>query len=120
MASEIHLEHLGRLTFVPLRTRVQVGDRLHGRRTGQQARVAGILGTQQARGDRGDTLAEFIVREIADTFDATAATSEQIKTALDAMKWAAVELGSVISELERQLCADATGQAERKGDRHGR
>jgi len=76
--------------------------------------------TQQARGDRGDTLAEFIVREIADTFDATAATSEQIKTALDAMKWAAVELGSVISELERQLCADATGQAERKGDRHGR
>lgn len=75
---------------------------------------------QQVRGGQGDTLAEFIVREIVDTFDATADTRGQIQAALDAMRWAAIELGAVISALEGQLCEDATDLAERKGDRHGR
>ncbi len=56
--------------------------------------------SQQTRGDQGDTLAEFIVREVAETYEATADTGEQIKAALDAMRWAAVELGAVIRGLD--------------------
>jgi hypothetical protein len=55
----------------------------------------------------GDTLAEFIVREILDTFEPDAPDAKQIGAALDAMRWAAIELGAVISALERHKDAHA-------------
>ena len=57
---------------------------------------------QQTRSDQGDTLAAFIVAEIADTYDGMATTDEQLDDALDALRWAAIELGAVISALEKR------------------
>lgn len=66
---------------------------------------------QQVRGDQGDTLAAFVVGEIADTYDGRATTGEQLDDALDALRWAATELGAVITALERRKDAYAkTGQ----------
>lgn len=48
----------------------------------------------------GDTLAEFIVREILDTFEPEAPDARQLGIALDAMRWAATELGAVIRGLD--------------------
>lgn len=62
---------------------------------------------QRARGDQGDTLAAFIVREIADTYDGLADTGKQLNDALDAMQWASTELGAVITALERRKDAHA-------------
>lgn len=64
---------------------------------------------QQARGDQGDTLAEFIVREIADTFDPDAPAEKQIDEALSAMRWACTELDAVIRALEEHRHAHAPG-----------
>lgn len=47
----------------------------------------------------GDTLAEFIARELADTYDATATTEEQLETARDVMADAAEELNRVVDAL---------------------
>ena len=55
---------------------------------------------QRARSGSGDTLAEFIVREIADTFDRTASDEDQLDAALSAMRWACTELTAVIEALE--------------------
>ena len=55
----------------------------------------------------GDTLAEFIVREIVDVFEPDAPDRKQIGDALDVMRWAAIELGAVISALERYKDAHA-------------
>ena len=57
---------------------------------------------QRARGDQGDTLAAFIVAEIADTYEGMATTGEQLDDALDALRRAATELGAVIAALERR------------------
>ena len=62
---------------------------------------------QQARSDQGDTLAAFIVAEIADTYDGMASTGEQLNDALDALRWAAIELGAVIAALEKRRHAYA-------------
>lgn len=62
---------------------------------------------RQARGDQGDTLAAFIVAEIADTYDGMATTGEQLDDALDALRRAATELGAVIAALERRKDAHA-------------
>lgn len=62
---------------------------------------------QRARGDQGDSLAAFIVAEIADTYDGMATTGEQLDDALDALRWAATELGAVIVALERRKDAYA-------------
>ena len=61
----------------------------------------------QACGNQGDTLAAFIVREIADTYDGLADTGKQLNDALDAMQWASTELGAVITALERRKDAHA-------------
>ena len=59
--------------------------------------------TQQPCGGAGDTLAEFIVREIADGFDAKATDRAQVADALLAMHRAQGELGAVAKALERRL-----------------
>ena len=55
---------------------------------------------QKTRTGRGDTLAEFIVREIADTFEADASEKSQLDEALCAMRRASTELTAVIEALE--------------------
>jgi len=59
--------------------------------------------TQRTCGGSGDTLAEFIVREIADGFDAKATDRAQVADALLAMHRAQGELGAVAKALERRL-----------------
>ena len=59
--------------------------------------------TQRPCGGAGDTLAEFIVREIADGFDAKATDRAQVADALLAMHRAQGELGAVAKALERRL-----------------
>jgi len=48
----------------------------------------------------GDTLAEFIARELSDTFDEKASDAEQLEEALRAMSTAHRELGNVVTALE--------------------
>ena len=55
---------------------------------------------QKPQTGTGDTLAEFIVREIVDTFDADAGDTNQIDAALCAMRWASTELEAVIKAME--------------------
>ena len=62
----------------------------------------------KVRTGTGDTLAEFIVREIVDTFCADTPEKHQLDEALCAMRWAAIELGAVIASLERHKDAYAT------------
>ena len=59
--------------------------------------------TQRPCGGAGDTLAEFIVREIADGFDAKATDRVQVADALLAMHRGQGELGAVAKALERRL-----------------
>ena len=59
--------------------------------------------TQRACGGAGDTLAEFIVREIADTYDAKATDRAQVADALLAMHRAQSELDAVAKALERRV-----------------
>ena len=47
----------------------------------------------------GDTLAQFIVQELADTYDADASDNEQIATAVRVMQSAADDLGTVAHAL---------------------
>ena len=55
---------------------------------------------QKVRTGIGDTLAEFVVGEIADTYEETSTDDMQLGAALDAMRWAAIELQAVIRALE--------------------
>ena len=57
-------------------------------------------GKQKVRRGTGDTLAEFVVGEIADTYDPDAPPEKQIDEALSAMRWACTELEAVIRALE--------------------
>ncbi len=45
----------------------------------------------------GDTLAEFIVRELCDTFDAKAGTAAQVAEAVRVLTKAKADLGAVVS-----------------------
>ena len=47
----------------------------------------------------GDTLAQFIAQELADTYDADASDGEQIATAVKAMQRASDDLGAVAHSL---------------------
>ena len=62
---------------------------------------------QKTRTGTGDTLAEFVVREIVDTFDADAPEENQLAAALSAMRWACTELTAVIEALEAARNAHA-------------
>ena len=48
----------------------------------------------------GDTLAEFVVGEVVDTYEETGTDDLQIGAALDAMRWACTELEAVVRALE--------------------
>lgn len=56
---------------------------------------------QKVRTGTGDTLAEFIVREIVDTYDAAATDRAQIADAVLAMNKAQSDLDAVAKALER-------------------
>ena len=58
---------------------------------------------QRARAGRGDTLAEFVAREIAETFEAGATDRAQLADAVLAMHKAQGELDAVAKALERRL-----------------
>lgn len=60
----------------------------------------------------GDTLAEFIARELFDTFDPDACDDDQIMTAVSRMESAVADLHSVVSTL-RSLQAIHTPKGER-------
>ena len=62
---------------------------------------------QKVRTGAGDTLAEFIVREIADTFETDAPEENQFDAALCAMRRACAELTGVIEALEERKDAHA-------------
>ena len=64
---------------------------------------------QKVRIGTGDTLAEFVVGEIADTFDPDAPAEKQLDEALSAMRWACTELEAVIRALEERRRAHAQG-----------
>ena len=51
----------------------------------------------------GDSLAEFVVREIYETFDKDASDDEQISRALNAMDAALGDLGAVAAALKERL-----------------
>ena len=56
--------------------------------------------TGASRGGSGDTLAEFIVREIRDTFDPTAIRCEQLEEARRVLMNAIDDLENVIERLQ--------------------
>ena len=58
---------------------------------------------RKVRTGAGDTLAEFIVREIVDTYDAAATDRAQIADAVLAMNKAQSDLDAVAKALERRL-----------------
>ncbi len=51
----------------------------------------------------GDTLAEFIVREIADTYDASFSDEEQLAETVRVMERACGEIGDVIEALQSEF-----------------
>ena len=75
----------------------------------EQTRLCWNARKQKVRTGIGDTLAEFVVAEIADTFDPNVPTEKQLDEALSAMRWAAIELGAVITALERHKDAHSQG-----------
>ena len=62
---------------------------------------------QRARSGSGDTLAEFIVREIAETYDAEASDEAQLDEALRVMRRACTEVIGVIDAVEERKNAHA-------------
>lgn len=55
---------------------------------------------QKVRTGMGDTLAEFVVTELVDTYDPDASPEKQFGEALCALRWACTELTVVIEALE--------------------
>lgn len=80
---------------------------VHGAYPDEITRLCWDAQKNQTRTDQGDTLAAFIVQEIADTYDGLADTGKQLNEALDAMQWATTELGAVIAALEKRRHAYA-------------
>ena len=62
---------------------------------------------RKVRTGAGDSLAEFIVREIADTYETDAPEGSQFDAALCAMRRACTELTGVIEALEERKDAHA-------------
>ena len=75
----------------------------------EHTRLCWVANTQKVRTSMGDTLAEFVVGEIADTFDPNVSTEKQLDEALSAMRWASTELEAVIRALEERRHAHAPG-----------
>ena len=62
---------------------------------------------QKVRTGTGDTLAEFLVTELIDTFDPDESAEKQLDVALSEMLWARTELTAVIEALEAAKNAHA-------------
>ena len=75
----------------------------------EQTRLCWNAKKQKVRKGTGDTLAEFVVGEIADTFDPNVSTEKQLDEALSAMRWACTELEAVIRAFEERRHAYASG-----------
>ena len=80
---------------------------VHGAYPEEHTRLCWDEKRRRGRMETGDTLAEFVVGEVVDTYEETGTDDLQLGAALDAMRWAAIELGAVISALERYKDAHA-------------
>ena len=80
---------------------------VHGAYPEEHTRQCWDAKKQKVRIGTGDTLAEFVVGEIADTFDPDAPAEKQLDEALSAMRWACTELTAVIEALEAAKNAHA-------------
>lgn len=58
---------------------------------------------QDPDGEHGDTLAEFIARELQETLDPEASDTDQLLTAMDQMEKAQTEISGVIQALDVAL-----------------
>jgi hypothetical protein len=85
----------------------QLLEIVHGAYPDGATRACWDANRRKARTGMGDTLAEFVVRELADTYDGMATNDGQLNDALDAMRRAAGELGAVIIALEKRKDAHA-------------
>ena len=82
---------------------------VHGAYPEEHTRQCWDAKKQKVRIGTGDTLAEFVVGEIADTFDPDASAEKQLDMALSEMRWARTELEAVIRALEERRRAHAQG-----------
>ena len=73
---------------------------VHGAYPEEHTRLCWDEKRRRGRMETGDTLAEFVVGEVVDTYEETGTDDLQLGAALDAMRWAAIELGAVIRALE--------------------
>jgi len=80
---------------------------VHGAYPEEHTRLCWDETRRRVRTGTGDTLAEFVVGEVVDTYEETGTDDLQLGAALDAMRWAAIELGAVIVALERHKDAHA-------------
>lgn len=60
---------------------------------------------EDPEGEHGDTLAEFIARELQETLDPDANDTDQLFAAMDKMEKAQAEIGGVIQALDAALAA---------------
>ena len=73
---------------------------VHGAYPEEHTRQCWDAKKQKVRTGAGDTLAEFLVAELVDTFDPDASAEKQLDVALSAMRRACTELTAVIEALE--------------------
>ena len=73
---------------------------VHGAYPEEHTRQCWDAKKQKVRIGTGDTLAEFLVAELVDTYDPDAPAEKQLDVALCEMRWACTELTTVIEALE--------------------
>lgn len=82
---------------------------VHGAYPEEHTRQCWDAKKQKVRTGTGDTLAEFVVGEVVDVYEESSTDDKQLGAALDALRWAAIELGAVITALEKRKDAHARG-----------
>lgn len=82
---------------------------VHGAYPEEHTRQCWDAKKQKVRIGTGDTLAEFVVAELVDTFDPDAFAEKQLDVALSEMRWACTELTAVIEALEAARNAHTQG-----------
>ena len=73
---------------------------VHGAYPEEHTRLCWDEKQRRVRTGTGDTLAEFVVGEVVDTYEETGTDDLQLGAALDAMRWACTELEAVVRALE--------------------
>ncbi len=79
----------------------------------------GLVARAHKGEDVGDTLALFIVRELADTYDPDASDAEQAAAASGAMETAIDELQAVCTALEKLHQQRTSGEGRPEGHMEG-